>query len=136
MELSYRIACIGDLHWGAVPPERLSQELEEVVIRWLEENSVDADLQLGDYFDKRLSLDSEDAKAALRFAVRICQLCQARRIPFRICKGGIAHDYAQLQNYHPLETEYSVFRVISTAQHEELLPGYDVLWIPEEYPTS
>ena len=136
MELSYRIACIGDLHWGAVPPERLSQELEEVVIRWLEENSIDAVLQLGDYFDKRLSLDSEDAKAALRFAVRICQLCQARGIPFRICKGGIAHDYAQLQNYHPLETEYSVFRVISTAQHEELLPGYDVLWIPEEYPTS
>jgi hypothetical protein len=131
-----RTVNLGDLHWGAVPPDRLENEFNSIVMPWLRDNQFEALIQEGDWFDKRLSLDSEDAKAAMRCVVQLCQLCQQRGVPFRIIKGTLSHDYFQLQNYHALETEYSCFRIIGTAQHEELLPGFDVLWMPEEYPTD
>jgi hypothetical protein len=136
MSNELRIVSIGDVHWGAVPPERLEAEFDQVVFPWLLGESFDALIQLGDWFDKRLSLDSEDAKAAMRVMVRLCQICQIRGVPFRVIKGTLSHDYFQLQNYHPLETEYPTFRIIGQAGHEELLPDFDVLWMPEEYPTD
>jgi hypothetical protein len=131
-----RIVALGDLHWGAVPPGELQEELDSVLFPWLEANEFDALVQLGDWFHRRLDLDGADAKAAMWTVVRLCQLCQSRGVPFRIVKGTISHDYTQLANYRPLETEYPVFRVVTTAMHEELLPGFDVLWMPEEYPTN
>jgi len=136
MTRKLKFVALGDFHWGAVPTERLEQEFEQVLMPWLEANEFDALLQLGDWFDKRLSLDSTDAKAAMRAIVRLCQLCQGRGVPLRIVRGTISHDFTQMQNYVPLETEYPVFRVIQSAQHEELLPGFDVLWVPEESPTD
>ena len=134
--MDLRIVTIGDVHWGAVPSERLENEFNEIIFPWLQANEFEALIQLGDWFDKRLGLDSEDAKAAMRVMVRLCQLCHARNVPFRVIKGTLPHDYFQLQNYHPLETEYPTFRVVGNAHHEELLPGFDVLWMPEEYPTD
>jgi DNA repair exonuclease SbcCD nuclease subunit len=131
-----KIVTLGDLHWGALDPNHLTEELDEIFYNWIVSNKVDAIIQLGDYFDKRLSLDSADSKAAFHFAVKICQFCQKNNILFRICKGGIAHDFFQLDNFRALEAEYSVFRIIGTAQHEELFPLFDVLWLPEEYPTN
>ena len=72
----------------------------------------------------------------MRVLVRLCQICNRRNAPFRIIRGTLTHDYFQLQNYLPLETEYPVFRVITNAVSEELLPGFIVLWMPEEYPTD
>ena len=136
MTKEIRIVNLGDVHWGAVPPDRLEREFNEILFPWLEANAFDALIQLGDWFDKRLSLDSEDAKAAMRVMVRLCQLCQNRGVPFRILRGTLSHDYAQLQNYHPLETEYPCLRVVGTAQTEELVEGFIVLYVPEEYPQS
>jgi hypothetical protein len=56
---SARIVCLGDIHWGAMPPEFLERQFNEVLFPWLETNEFDAFLQLGDWFDKRLSLDSD-----------------------------------------------------------------------------
>ena len=134
MEL--RIVTIGDMHWGAVPPDRLEREFNEIIFPWLQANQFEALIQLGDWFDKRLSLDSEDAKAAMRVMVRLCQLCHERGVPFRVLRGTLSHDYFQLQNYHPLETEYPNVRIVSTAETEELVPGFIVLHMPEEYPTD
>ena len=136
MSTKLRIVTLGDVHWGAVPSDRLEREFNEIIFPWLEANEFEALLQLGDWFDKRLSLDSEDSKAAMRVMVRLCQLCQKRNVPLRILKGTLSHDYFQLQNYHPLETEYPVFRIISVAEAEELVPGFIVLHMPEEYPTD
>ena len=135
---SLRLVQIGDIHWDAAgsPPAKLETEFNEIVFPWLEANEFDALVQLGDWFDKRISLDSDGAKIAMRVLVRLCQLCQSRNVPFRIIKGTLPHDLGQLLNYVPLETEYSVFKVINTAAHEELIPGFDVLWMPEEYPTD
>ena len=131
-----KLVHLGDLHVGAVPHARLEAELDAVLFPWLEANAFEAVVQGGDYYDKRLPLDSDDAKLAIRLAVRLCQLCQARGVPLRIVAGGIAHDATQLAAFRPLETEFPVFRVIQSAQHEELLPGFDVLWLPEEYPAD
>ena len=131
-----RVVHIGDVHWGAVPPDRLENEFNQIVIPWLEANEFEALVQVGDWFDKRLSLDSEDAKAAMRVMVRLCQICNQRGVPFRVIKGTLSHDYFQLQNYHPLETEYPNFRIVGTAEAEELVPGFIVLYMPEEYPTD
>ena len=136
MSNELRIVNIGDVHWGAVPPKRLEAEFDQVVFPWLMGETFDALIQLGDWFDKRLSLDSEDAKAAMRVLVRLCQICQTRGVPFRILRGTLSHDYFQLQNYHPLETEYPNFRIIGCAEAEELVPGFIVLYMPEEYPTD
>ena len=134
MEL--KLVFLGDVHFGAVPADRLERELDAVLFAWLQKNQFSALVQLGDLFDRRLSLDSNDSKAVMRTVVRLCQLCQQRGVPFRIVQGTISHDYDQLSVLRPLETEYSCFRLITTAQHEELLPGFDVLWMPEQYPTD
>jgi hypothetical protein len=137
MTRNLTVVTLGDLHFGANRLEGLERELQEVVFPWLETNEFDAFIQLGDLYDKRLSQDSEPAQAAMRFVFRICQLCQLRgNVPCRIIKGGCVHDSEQLSLLRPLETEFSNFRIISTASSEYLLPGFKVLWIPEEYPTN
>jgi hypothetical protein len=136
MKRTLRVVVLGDLHFGAVPPDRLERELDETLFQWLEGNTFDALIQAGDYFDKRLSLDSDDSKAAIRTAVRLCQLCQTRGVPFRILHGTITHDHHQTENFRPLETEYSCFRIVQSAQHEELVEGFNVLWMPEQYPAD
>jgi DNA repair exonuclease SbcCD nuclease subunit len=136
--MNYKLVTLGDIHWDAsnMSPIRLEKEFNEVIFPWLESNHFDAFIQLGDWFDKRISLDSDSSKIAMRVLVRLCKLCQDRNVPFRIIKGTLSHDYSQLLNYIPLETEFSCFRIINTAGHEELLPGFDILWMPEEYPTD
>jgi DNA repair exonuclease SbcCD nuclease subunit len=138
MKSELRLVLLGDVHFGAggLPAEHLGRVFEEIVFPWLEANEFDALIQLGDWFDKRLGLDSEDAKAAMRTMVRLCQLCNLRGVPFRVLRGTLSHDGFQLQNYSPLETEYPGFRIIADTCHEELLKDYDVLWMPEVYPTD
>jgi DNA repair exonuclease SbcCD nuclease subunit len=131
-----RIAHLGDLHWGAVPATRLENELNTIFFPWLEQAQVDAFVQDGDWFHSRLGLDSDDSKASGRAMLRLAQICQAKGIPCRIIKGTLTHDFFQLGNYHALETEFANFRIITTACAEELLPGFNVLWMPEEYPTD
>ena len=134
--MQHRLVALGDVHFGAVPADRLKHELDAVLFSWLKANEFSALIQLGDLFDRRLSLDSNDSKAVMQTVVRLCQLCQERGVPLRIVQGTISHDYDQLSVLRPLETEYSCFRLITSAQHEELLPGFDVLWMPEQYPTD
>ena len=138
METAYKIVTLGDVHWDApdLPPELLEREFDTILLPWLRTNSFDALIQSGDWFDRRMSLDSASSKIAIRMLVKLCQICQERNVPFRIIKGTLSHDYTQLINYKPLETEYSMFRIISSADTEELLPDFDVLWMPEEYPTD
>jgi hypothetical protein len=131
-----RIVALGDIHFGAPRTENLEHELNEVFFPWLEANQFDAVLQLGDLFDRRLPLDSNESKTVFRFVVRLCQLCQRREIPLRILRGTLSHEGFQAEVLRPLETEFPTFRLILTAAHEELVPGFDVLWMPEEYPEN
>ena len=132
-----KIATIGDVHWGALPPEHLYEIINEIVIPALDAISdLKAIIQLGDWFDKRLSLDSQDSKMSMSAAVLLAQYGRQRGIPVRMIKGTLSHDFFQLQNYKALETEYPGYRVISSAEVEELFEGFIVLWMPEEYPTD
>lgn len=136
MKKNHKLVCVGDLHWGAVPPEILTAELDETLVQWLLNNEFDGLIQLGDYFDRRLNLESADAKAAFRLTVTLCQICQERSVPFRIVRGTLSHDGYQLDSFRALEAEYSMFRIVSSATYEELLPDFHVLFMPEEYPTD
>lgn len=137
MSRQLRIVFLGDTHWGAVPAARLEAELNETFIPYLLANEFDAVVQLGDWYDKRLSLESEDAKAAMRMTVLIAQICQHRSAKFTMIRGTISHDGQQQDNYTSLESEFpGVFRLITTATAEEFFPGFFVAWMPEEYPEN
>jgi hypothetical protein len=131
-----KIVHIADTHAGAFGHERFEAELDAAFFAWLEANDFDAVVHGGDLFDRRLDLNSGDAKAAIRTAFRIAQACQRRGVPFRILKGTLTHDYDQLANLLPFETEFPCFRVVQTTSAEELLPGFRVLYMPEVYPTD
>ena len=128
------IPCLGDLHFGAARTEGLEAELEAHFFPWLRASRFDALVQLGDLFDKRLGVDTAAAKAALRFVVGCCQVCQERGAPFRMLRGTLTHDAYQLELLRPLETEFSTFRTVAAAAEEELLPGFRALYLPEDYP--
>jgi DNA repair exonuclease SbcCD nuclease subunit len=130
---SIKIVAVGDIHWGAVDPEVLMAELE-VLFEWLDENKFDALIQLGDWFHKRLDLDSDSSKMAMAAMVHLCNVTNERGVPFRIIKGTLTHDYRQLDNYLPLELVYPNFQIINQITSEELFKDFNVLWMPEEYP--
>lgn len=130
---SVRGMTIPDLHIGAVPLEQIRQE-SRILIETLINTDVEYLIQLGDYFHKRLGLDSEESKFAIDFINELASICQSKNIPFRQLKGTLTHDFFQLDNYKVFETTYPCYKIIDKACSEELLPGFHVLYLPEEYP--
>jgi len=131
-----RIAEIFDLHFGAKGNETIEAQLERIAMPAIADFRPHAIIQFGDATDKRLSLESEESKALHRFVEGVAGLGQRLGAKVRFMEGTMSHDYFQLDNFRPLERRFDNFRVIMTAEHEELLPGFDVLWVPEEYPSD
>ena len=134
--MKYKGVMIADIHFGALPVERLYNELE-IFLDFIEKKSLDFIVILGDWFDKKINLNSKDAKYSTVFFERICQICVDNSIKLRIIQGTESHDNSQLEVLEILAKNKPVdFKVFYEVEEEELFPDFNVLYVPEEYINS
>lgn len=132
MYLIYRIAFEADKHWGAMTPEEQYRS-SYILKKCLAEMPIDLYINLGDFFDTKLLLNSKSSIYAIRDFTEKVEICQARNIPVRSIKGTRGHDYDQWNAFDRLENRpNSNYRYFSTATVEETLPGLNIWYAPEE----
>jgi DNA repair exonuclease SbcCD nuclease subunit len=129
---------LSDIHFGAGDPKRLYKELKDGVYK----KAVQLKKKLkfigilGDYFDRKLALNSDASRYALQFMHELIVFCEENEIKLRVIRGTMSHDLNQLDSFKHWEVDAPNFRVINKAEYEELLPDLNVLWMPEEYPEN
>lgn len=128
----YTIAFEADKHWGVMRPEDQYRS-SYIIKRFLAEFPIDLYVNLGDFFDTKLILNSKASIYAVRDFTDKVDICQSRGIHVRAIKGTRGHDYDQWNIFDPLmKRKGSLFRYFSTCTVEETLPGLNILYAPEE----
>lgn len=127
-----------DQHAGAFDEERWYGEIEEVLLKEIEEDkSIELVLLGGDWFHKKLSANSKAMKLAVKALVKILKICGKRGTKVRMIKGTHSHDNNQLDLFEPLVgsdlCDFKIFRTVSS----EIIPFENevlrILYLPEEY---
>jgi DNA repair exonuclease SbcCD nuclease subunit len=134
-EYAYVGAVLSDPHNGAFDAKQWYKELEKGFVKDIEKLAVlDFLVITGDYFDTKISANSEHAKYALKLITKLLKICAEKKTKFRIIKGTESHDNKQLEMFDGLQGVANCdFRVIHTVEKEWLFDDMQVLYIPEEY---
>ena len=123
-----KIACISDIHIGAVPHNTLRKEIQEYFLDILDEKKPDLVIICGDLIDHKLSFNSEDSKLAIEFMEEL-----TNKFPVRLIKGTKTHDLDQLNNFIYLENKEGIDFKLFNIMTKETFNGIDILYMPEEY---
>lgn len=128
----YRIAFEADKHWGAMRVEDQYRS-SYIIKRFLADFPIDLYINLGDFFDTKLLLNSKSSIYALRDFDEKVEICHRRGIPVRVIKGTRGHDYDQWEAFDKIyqNPKFNV-KYFRTATVEETLPGLTIWYAPEE----
>lgn len=131
-----KMCCLGDIHWEALDADQLKKEFELIFWPYLEANKDSLDLIFisGDYFDRKMYMNSKAARYAIETMYRIVSFSQDNGIKVRMTQGTRTHDMNQTELFRPYEATHPCFKLYNTVDVEELFPDVFVLFIPEEYP--
>ena len=128
----YRIAFEADKHWGAMRPED-QYKSSFILKQFLAQFPIDLYVNLGDFFDTKLLLNSKASIYAVRDFTEKLEICASRGIPVRAIRGTSSHDYDQWNIFDKqMNAEGLNFRYFSTCFVEETLPGLRIWYAPEE----
>ena len=129
-----RFLVVGDIHFGYYPPELLYKEFQ-LIINTIEENSIDCVVIAGDYYDTKLSMSSAHAVYSVKAFSDLIKVCEDNNIKVRQIKGTNSHDPEnQLKNLAQIANSSKCdYKLFLTVDEEEIFPGMNVLYIPEEY---
>lgn len=130
--MKYNILAIADIHWGAMDPDEMYNNLQYFLDFIQLKGDIDMVVICGDYFDYRLTLNSKAALKALRWFDDLYNTCKASGVKrLRAIKGTKEHDNDQLEAIHPRETG-EFFKKFYTTTTEETLPGLNCIYCPDE----
>ena len=129
-----RFLVVGDIHFGYYPPELLYKEFQ-LILHTIEENSIDCVVIAGDYYDTKLSMSSAHAVYSVKAFSDLIKLCEGLGVKVRQIKGTNSHDPEnQLKNLAQIANSSKCdYKLFLTVDEEEIFPGMNVLYIPEEY---
>ena len=129
-----RIATLADVHFNAVKPDKLYEQLNTIFLGYLKTHEIDMVVIAGDFYHSIVSLNSYAAKLSMEFMSNLLTVATYRGIRYiRIIKGTASHDNNQLDNFRIFEKREDVnLRIFDTVAEEEL-EGYRILYLPEEY---
>lgn len=130
-----KIVLLADIHIGAIKDNAyVYNVMQEIIDREIGNDKCDALIILGDYFDKLFKANEQDTALAINIMSYIVRRCKPYHTKIRIVYGTEGHEMGQykLFNYH-LTSRGIDMQVIETATEEELFPGVNVLYLPEEY---
>ena len=125
-------AVISDIHVGAFNVDKLHEELKILFLdRLYREPKLDFVVVCGDFFDHKFFLNDKEASIAYIILNEIVNLCKDKNAVLRFVYGTESHECNQYDILSLLKI-YDKVSVIKTVTEEELLPGLNVLYIPEE----
>lgn len=127
--------CISDIHFGLPCTERIYQELSQLK-DFINNNELDVIHINGDYFDRKLVFCEPASIIAMQFFYELRELCIKKKIKLRIIHGTEGHERMQTEMFRTLKSKYLDMKIFNTVTEEELFPGFNVLYIPEEYPVD
>ena len=129
-----RFLVVGDIHFGYYPPELLYKEFQ-LILHTIEDNAIDCVVIAGDYYDTKLSMASAHSVYSVKAFSDLIKSCEEKGIKVRQIKGTNSHDPEnQLKNLAQIANSSRCdYKLILTVDEEELFPGMNVLYIPEEY---
>lgn len=130
-----RMLLIADLHVGSIKDnEYVYKVTTDIIEKEVMFTKTDAVIILGDYFDRLFKVNEEYVACAINIMSFLIRACVRSGTKIRIVYGTESHEMNQyrLFNYHFTSYEVDI-KVIDTAMDEELFPGVNVLYLPEEY---
>jgi len=128
----YNILALADIHWGAMDPDEMYENLSLVLEFIKAKGDIDLVVICGDYFDYRLTLNSKAALMALRWFDELYDTCISYGVKrLRAIKGTKEHDNEQWEAIHPNETG-EFFKKFYVNTIEETLPGLKCIYCPDE----
>lgn len=130
-----RMLLLADVHIGAIKDTAyVYNVLTEIIEKEVIFNKCDAVIILGDYVDRLFKVNEDYVSCAINVMSYLVRACGPRGTKIRIVYGTESHEMNQynLFNYHFTSTDVDM-KLIETATEEELFPGVNVLYIPEEY---
>lgn len=132
--MKYSFLVVGDVHFGYYPPELLYKEFN-LIIDAIEKYQPHCVVIAGDYYDTKLSMASAHSVYSVKAFSNLIKTCEKNHIKVRQIKGTNSHDPEnQLKNLAQIANSSKCdYKLILTVDEEELFPGFNVLYIPEEY---
>nr|DAN65280.1 MAG TPA: DNA repair exonuclease [Caudoviricetes sp.] len=128
-----RLFCFGDLHIGSIKDTNyVYSVITEIFDKELQYQKTDAVMILGDYFHRLLKVNENYTLLAMDIMSYLVTICKKNKIKVRIIYGTESHDSGQYLLFNEYQKQLD-FKVIYTVTEEELFPGVNVLYIPEEY---
>lgn len=128
-----RLFCFGDLHIGSIKDTNyIYSVITEIFDKELQYQKTDAVMILGDYFHRLLKVNENYTLLAMDIMSYLVTICKKNKIKVRIIYGTESHDSGQYLLFNEYQKQLD-FKVIYTVTEEELFPGVNVLYIPEEY---
>lgn len=133
--MKYEGITISDIHFGAFDAEEMRNELENGFIKYIYSlKKIDFIVITGDFFDHKTYINDMATYHACIFMSELVNLSKQHKCPIRIVYGTNSHEENQYKLFSMYENDSSIdFKVIYTAEEEELLRGLKVLYLPEEY---
>ena len=130
-----RILLIADLHIGSIKDTNyIFNVTTNIIEKELVENKTNVIIFLGDFFHRLMKCNEEYTALAINIMSYIVRMCKRSKTKIRMIYGTESHEMSQyrLFNYHMNQKDVD-FKVIDTVTEEELAPGVNVLYVPEEY---
>lgn len=129
----HKIVTIADIHFGAIDPLYMYNNLQEQFIKPITGLDFDILCICGDLFDSRFMSNNPIISYALSFIDNLVNVCRSKQATLILLEGTASHDNGQLKLfYHYLEDPSVDVRIIEKI---DFLPikGMKVLCIPEKY---
>ena len=127
---------LADIHFGGPPIKKLKHELQ-IFFTEFRQSEWDVLFVAGDLFHRKMSGNTPDMIEALRFMGQVFQIAKEKSTKIRIIHGTLSHDSEQLELISAMDVALDIdLKIFNTVDDEELFPGFNVLYLPEEYITD
>ena len=131
--MKYNGIVIADLHVGVMDLNRFHEEFNGILISEIQKmKKLDFLIIAGDYFDHKFYLNDRESTMAYYMLNELIDACKEKNTEIRIVYGTESHECNQYDILSLLKI-YDKIRVIKQVTEEELLPGLNVLYLPEEH---
>ena len=136
MEDILKVVSIADIHFGALDPKYMYEQLRKQFTQRLVKLDFDILAICGDIFDSKFMSNNPIVSYALLFIDEVVQLCRDKNATLMLLDGTESHDNHQLSLfYHYIQDPTIDIRIIESIRFEEV-KGCRILCIPERYGLS
>lgn len=133
--MKYKGYVISDIHIGAKDTHKLYEEYKSIFISTIKSDYNDLNFIIicGDYFDHKLYLNETDSAFAYTMMIDLIESTKDD-VKIRLVYGTESHECNQYNIISKLKTIYNRdIEIIKHVSEEELFPGLNILYLPEEH---